>query len=1248
METNDVAVQQNRSESPTRHVYSNTTKKKKKKKPPENSPLTIICIDTSDEDSSEQEEEEKQEILSFYRTPPSTDKTPSVSTTTPLQSTATNVARLVSKQDKTVNSHMDESESSDDEASLARRRMYIRNALVRSRSINTTALSCANVESGEQTRLDATRGGVGTKYRADTVQSAGLTEPTDGNVKSNRQLTNGDEPVQDDDDDNASCPEPMAVSALSGNVENDTASPTCRSGEASGPQESERPGMRTERDDDSNAAANVASMPGREKESAGVSSKEVKEGAVPDSTPVENDTEHDEDGQHTHKVAAAAAGSGDDPIAQAVTAALEKASEPRPEETKSLPDKEPKMDDENVVVIIDDDSESDDQVSDEQPVTEEDNHGPLASQVGQDNQPSPDPFDPTQSPLGSDFLSSHCWDCHVPLKETDGVPCLYTMHVHPLLRVPVCCVCAEEVVYALQCQERRASGERPHGDDTNLFDTGIVGQDETTAQECSGCGVEDGVELYLCDSCPRAFCQKCIKQANDDRHGNGENFASAMAELENETADWECIVCKPPSVLGNFQIALDSNEDQTEDQAEQGNSGDGMDKNADTPNTDNSQEQQGDPSASLSVPDIEDEKVLVFVEKLIRVEDALVECDQQDRQEERLQQARLFRKELNDNENLPREMAEARIEEELEVLEKQWDDHHTRLQDSKTDLLEKLNRLGITDKAFYDYYTKERPSVFPTDSGGENTPSWRQEAEKKMDERLRQQEELNNRSDDSDNDDDDDDDDRPEPTEAEILKDVEDLVTETEFKAHLKSLRKKKTRMHAPSKNQILEALLNDNDKLKTIGVTVEHVEEADDNKAQGLEESLVTSTRDGVQVRRDEMINLVRVKEEDVEAEETETAQKTTEETHNSVVDDTIPTEETGLDGNDDAEQTIEDTAVEEPDKSTELDDATKNEKSMKKKKTKKRAEVQSLAATAPSESIEILEDDPEEDPIVESDGTLEVTAFHHDLPNKTKKRTRESVEEYSSAPAAKKEKKPIPQANLVEKRKVSQKERQKLADVPVPTARVELPLVTRRKYRSNRHNDEDFDASSLELAPGTDDSGPVQVATQIAKRLKDHQVDGVRFMWKNVFCDLVSTKPPKQGTDGTTAGGCILAHHMGLGKTLQVISLLHTAMFHPALRKQTASGNVEPFIRSVLLVVPVNTVANWENELELWTEELRHRFTVFSLQDAPNVGLRQKTLRQWAREGGILLSGSYMLSKCLSGKDEAARTVRYNLCID
>lgn len=76
--------------------------------------------------------------------------------------------------------------------------------------------------------------------------------------------------------------------------------------------------------------------------------------------------------------------------------------------------------------------------------------------------------------------------------------------------------------------------------------------------------------------------------------------------------------------------------------------------------------------------------------------------------------------------------------------------------------------------------------------------------------------------------------------------------------------------------------------------------------------------------------------------------------------------------------------------------------------------------------------------------------------------------------------------------------------------------------------------------------------------------QIGGIRFLYDNV---VESLERYKVGS----GFGCILAHSMGLGKTLQVISFIDVFLRHTDAR-------------CVLIIVPVNTLQNWVAEFGMW----------------------------------------------------------------
>uniref|UniRef100_A0A8C7W3C5 Helicase ARIP4 n=1 Tax=Oncorhynchus mykiss TaxID=8022 RepID=A0A8C7W3C5_ONCMY len=151
--------------------------------------------------------------------------------------------------------------------------------------------------------------------------------------------------------------------------------------------------------------------------------------------------------------------------------------------------------------------------------------------------------------------------------------------------------------------------------------------------------------------------------------------------------------------------------------------------------------------------------------------------------------------------------------------------------------------------------------------------------------------------------------------------------------------------------------------------------------------------------------------------------------------------------------------------------------------------------------------------------------------------------------------------------------------------------------------------------------------LSPQLARAVKPHQIGGVRFLYDNLVESLERSKR-------SSGFGCILAHSMGLGKTLQVISFIDILLKHTQAH-------------TVLAIVPVNTLQNWLAEFNLWVPSSEalpadinpahfspRIFKVHILNDEhKTTASRAKVISDWSLDGGVLLMG-YEMYRLLSLK--------------
>ncbi|KAL8813668.1 MAG: hypothetical protein Q9200_000085 [Gallowayella weberi] len=125
-----------------------------------------------------------------------------------------------------------------------------------------------------------------------------------------------------------------------------------------------------------------------------------------------------------------------------------------------------------------------------------------------------------------------------------------------------------------------------------------------------------------------------------------------------------------------------------------------------------------------------------------------------------------------------------------------------------------------------------------------------------------------------------------------------------------------------------------------------------------------------------------------------------------------------------------------------------------------------------------------------------------------------------------------------------------------------------------------------------------PVVIDPRLAKVLRPHQVEGVKFLYR-CTTGLIDEK----------ANGCIMADEMGLGKTLQCIALMWT------LLKQSPDAG-KPTIQKCVIACPSSLVRNWANELVKWLG--KDAITPFACDGKATKTELTTQLRQWSIASG------------------------------
>lgn len=169
--------------------------------------------------------------------------------------------------------------------------------------------------------------------------------------------------------------------------------------------------------------------------------------------------------------------------------------------------------------------------------------------------------------------------------------------------------------------------------------------------------------------------------------------------------------------------------------------------------------------------------------------------------------------------------------------------------------------------------------------------------------------------------------------------------------------------------------------------------------------------------------------------------------------------------------------------------------------------------------------------------------------------------------------------------------------------------------KLRYEKMGINDEDPSTVVVNPGAQEGQPfVYLNRKIGQRIQPHQKDGVQFMWREVTSDPQNLQ------------GCLLAHTMGLGKTMQVITLLVTIAEAAQSSDIKIREQVPERLRKsqTLIICPASLVENWYEEFLMWADPTDNNVgNVRKVTAGMTPPQRLVELKAWRDGGGVLLAG-------------------------
>lgn len=194
----------------------------------------------------------------------------------------------------------------------------------------------------------------------------------------------------------------------------------------------------------------------------------------------------------------------------------------------------------------------------------------------------------------------------------------------------------------------------------------------------------------------------------------------------------------------------------------------------------------------------------------------------------------------------------------------------------------------------------------------------------------------------------------------------------------------------------------------------------------------------------------------------------------------------------------------------------------------------------------------------------------------------------------------------------------------------------ILKRRFREMDVNHDG--ASKVAINTGKlDDQEFIYINPKIASRMQPHQKDGVQFMWREVIAERQ---------------GCLVAQTMGLGKTMQVVTLLVTVAETVRSTSENIRNQVpQDFHESrTLIICPPALIENWWEEFLMWTpgkfENGEFKENIGSLRkvnSTMSIDGRLSEIEGWLNGGGVLLIGFHTFRDLITNKPNS----RHGNCV-